>query len=70
MDWIKRNLREVIIFLLMCAASGALISMIVVDAEKLSKKLKDYDAQIIELRQEVALVRKELQSSRERARTP
>ena len=70
MDWIKRNLREIMIFLFLGAASAALIAMLVTEATRISKKFKDYDAQIVELRQELAQVQKELQSSRERTRTP
>ena len=70
MDWIKRNQRDIMIFLFLGAASVVLIAMLVDDATKINKKFKDYDEQIAELRQELALVQEELHSGRERARTP
>lgn len=70
MDWIKRNLRDFMISLIIGAASVVVIAMLVDDAIKINKKFKDYDAQIVELQQELALVKKELHSGRERARTP
>lgn len=66
MDWIKRIIREMWPFWLMGAASGTFIAMTAVDAIK----IKECNAQILELRQEVAQVQKEFQVCRELARTP
>ena len=61
MDWIKINFREIWPFLLMGAASGLFIAMTAVD----TIKLKECNAQIVELRQELTLAQQELQSCRE-----
>lgn len=66
MDWIKINFRETWPFCLMGAASGLVIAMTAVD----TIKIKECNAQIVELRQELAQVHEELQVCRERARTP
>ena len=66
MDWLKINLREIWPFWLMSAASGLFIAMIMVDAIK----FKECNAQIVELWQELAVVREELQGCREMTRIP
>lgn len=66
MDWIRRIIREMWPFWLMGAASGTFIAMSTVD----TIKIKKCNAQIVELRQELAQVHEELQVCREKARTP
>lgn len=66
MDWIKINFREIWPFWLMGAASGLFVAMTAVD----TIKLKECNAQIVELRQELAVVREELQGCREMTRIP
>jgi len=65
MDWIKINFREIWPFWLMGAASGLFVAMTAVD----TIKLKECNAQIVELRQELAHVQTELQVCKELART-
>lgn len=66
MNWIKINFREIWPFWLLGAASGLIIAMSAVD----TIKIKECNAQIVELRQELVQVQKELQVCQERARTP
>lgn len=66
MNWIKINFREIWPFWLMGAASGLFIAMTAVDIIK----LKECNAQIVELRQELALTQQELQDFRDRVKIP
>jgi hypothetical protein len=66
MDWIKRIIREMWPFWLLGAASGAFIAMSVVD----TVRLKECNAQIVDLRQELAQLQKELRACQEKPRTP
>jgi len=66
MDWIKRIIREMWPFWLLGAASGAFIAMSAVD----TVRLKECNAQIVDLRQELSRAQEELLVCRERARTP
>ena len=65
MDWIKRIIREMWPFWLLGAASGMFIAMSAVD----TIRLKECNAQIVELRQELAQVQTELRVCTELART-
>jgi len=61
MDWIKKNLAEMLPFLFMMAASCLFFALSVAD----TVKLKECNEQIVKLRQELALTQKELQVYRE-----
>ncbi len=64
MDWIKLNIRGIWPFWFIGAALGVLIAMSAFD----TIKLKECRAQIVELRQELTMVREQLQDCREMAR--
>lgn len=66
MDWIKINFREIWPFWLMGAASGLFIAMTAFD----TIKIKECNAQIVELRQELTLAHQELQICREMMNVP
>lgn len=66
MDWIKRIIREMWPFWLLGAASGTFIAITTVD----TIRLKECNAQIVELRQELAQVQIELRVCQERVGIP